>query len=428
MCIDVAKRNLCTFILIFGLILTITLSMGIVYVSADDNNPKEITITFKKDGAGGSDTVIKIKSGECLDLKFAQKGLSKTVEENYEDVEYEQVGWNTSRNKSFSNVTPGTTFTKDTELWPVWESSETAVPKPVFFAPNGGKGEIPSIKVIGRIGDKLPKTIPEKEGFVFKGWSKTPDSQVADIDKNTYISSYMVCYAVWEKQSSNLNQQIEALKKQVEALTLEVKEYKSKLAEMTDKYETLLQEINSLKEKFKKTEDSLRAQIAEAISEKNTALKEKSDAVSEKEKALEEKEKAISERDKAATEKEKAIFERNKAIGEKDKAVKELETFKKITAAKSFKIKGFTGKIKGSTGKFRWKPVRHADGYILKYRKGSKGKALTVKLGKNSISKYTVKKLKKGCIYKFSICTYKKVGKTTVYGGNSVIRLKINKK
>ena len=29
MCIDVAKRNLCTFILIFGLILTIALSMGI---------------------------------------------------------------------------------------------------------------------------------------------------------------------------------------------------------------------------------------------------------------------------------------------------------------------------------------------------------------------------------------------------------------
>ena len=414
MCIDVAKRNLCTFILIFGLILTIALSMGIVYVSSDNNNSKEITITLKKDGAGGSDTVIKIKSGECLDLKFAKKGLSKMVEENYEDVEYEQVGWNTSRNQSFSNVTPGTTFTKDTELWPVWESSETTVPKPVFFAPNGGKGEIPSIKVIGRIGDKLPKTIPEKEGFVFKGWSKTPGSQVADIDKNTYISSYMVCYAVWEKQSSNLNQQIEELKKQVETLTLEVKEYKSKLAEMTGKYKTLLQEINSLKEKFKKTEDSLREQITEAISEKNTALKEKSDAISEKEKALEEKKKAISERDKA--------------IGEKDKAVKELETFKKITTAKSFKIKGFTGKIKGSTGKFRWKPVLHADGYILKYRKGSKGKVLTVKLGKNSISKYTVKKLKKGCIYKFSICTYKKVGKTTVYGGNSAIRLKINKK
>ena len=217
------KQSICAFVLLLSLMLTSSLSIKTAYASADDNTPGEITVTFKKDGAGGSDTVVKIKSGECVDLKFPTKGLSKTVEENYEDVVYDQVGWSTAKNQQTSNVTPGTVFTKDTDVWPVWESSETAVPKPVFFAPNGGKGEIENIKVIGKIGNQMPVKIPEKEGFEFKGWSKSPDSQAADVNKNTYVSSYMVCYAVWEKKSSGFEEQIEALQKQVETLKKEIK-------------------------------------------------------------------------------------------------------------------------------------------------------------------------------------------------------------
>ena len=244
------KQSICAFVLLLSLILTSSLSMKTVYVSADDNTPGEITVTFKKDGAGGGDTVVKIKSGECVDLKFPAKGLSKTVEENYEDVVYDQVGWSTAKNQQTSNVTPGTVFTKDTDVWPVWESSETAVPKPVFFAPNGGKGEIENIKVIGKIGNQMPVKIPEKEGFEFKGWSKSPDSQAADVNKNTYVSSYMVCYAVWEKKSSGLEEQIEALQKQVEALKKEIKEYEDKLAKITEKYSSLVTAMETLKEKF----------------------------------------------------------------------------------------------------------------------------------------------------------------------------------
>lgn len=408
------KQSICAFVLLLSLILTSSLSMKTVYVSADDNTPGEIIVTFKKDGAGGGDTVVKIKSGECVDLKFPTKGLSKTVEENYEDVVYDQVGWSTAKNQQTSNVTPGTVFTKDTDVWPVWESSETAVPKPVFFAPNGGKGEIENIKVIGKIGNQMPVKIPEKEGFEFKGWSKSPDSQAADVNKNTYVSSYMVCYAVWEKKSSGFEEQIEALQKQVEALKKEIKEYEDKLAKITEKYSSLVTAMETLKEKFEQATTAL-----------NKTIEERDKAISEKNKAIEEKNKATNEKHKAIEEKNKAISEKDKAVKERDKAKKELEITKKIIAAKSLNVKNFTVKITGNTAKISWKKNFRAQGYLLMYNEVSKKKTITLKIGKNSISKYSIKKLKKGCVYRFQICTYKKIKNRFVYGIYSRVKLKI---
>ena len=171
--------------------------------------------------------------------------------------------------------------------------------------------------------------------------------------------------------------------------------------------------------------ETLKEKFEQATTALNKAIEERDKAISEKNKAIEEKNKATNEKHKAIEEKNKAISEKDKAVKERDKAKKELEITKKIIAAKSLNVKNFTVKITGNTAKISWKKNFRAQGYLLMYNEVSKKKTITLKIGKNSISKYSIKKLKKGCVYKFQICTYKKIKNRFVYGTYSRVKLKI---
>lgn len=103
--------------------------------------------------------------------------------------------------------------------------------------------------------------------------------------------------------------------------------------------------------------------------------------------------------------------------GDKD-LVSETVTLKTATSPAKVSVKSVK---KAGTGKIRisWKRVKGADGYEILVKAG-KGKYKCVKtIGKGKTLSFTFGKAKKGMKYSVKVRSFKKVGKTKVYGADS---------
>ena len=70
----------------------------------------------------------------------------------------------------------------------------------VVFYPNGGEGSMNAEVFVEGEEEALPKNSFYRDGYVFKGWSLTPEGEVFYIDEETVVidkTTYL--YAVWEK-------------------------------------------------------------------------------------------------------------------------------------------------------------------------------------------------------------------------------------
>lgn len=70
----------------------------------------------------------------------------------------------------------------------------------VVFYPNGGEGNMNAEVFVEGEEEALPKNSFYRDGYVFKGWSLTPEGEVFYIDEETVVidkTTYL--YAVWEK-------------------------------------------------------------------------------------------------------------------------------------------------------------------------------------------------------------------------------------
>ena len=117
--------------------------------------------------------------------------------------------------KGWSPKLPETMPAEDRTVYAVWEkipeqpavedgpNSVIITPsKPawqVVFYPNGGEGSMDAEIFVEGEGEALPKNSFSREGYIFKGWSLTPDGEVFYIDEEVVVidkTTYL--YAVWE--------------------------------------------------------------------------------------------------------------------------------------------------------------------------------------------------------------------------------------
>lgn len=196
------RKNI-SWILVWVLILSMIFQSSslMTSVACAEDAPRTVTITFKKDGAKGSDIKVQVPVDTPLDLLFPTKGLHKVEQGDYDEQEMDLVGWSTKPNSNTSNVFASSTFDKDTTVWPVWKEFVGHPLCPVYFAPNGGIGGPQQLLMIGRLQDKIPATEPTRQGFQFKGWATTKDAEESDVNQETYIGHYTVLYAVWGKKT-----------------------------------------------------------------------------------------------------------------------------------------------------------------------------------------------------------------------------------
>lgn len=116
---------------------------------------------------------------------------------------YRFLGWSTSSTTNTVTYTGGEAYTgrSDLYLFAVWELEYYTV----SFDANGGTNAPSTIRMAKTINSiTLPKNIPTRSGFKFKGWGTTADTTAV-----TYApgSNYTECknitlYAIWEEDSA----------------------------------------------------------------------------------------------------------------------------------------------------------------------------------------------------------------------------------
>lgn len=120
-----------------------------------------------------------------------------------EKAGYTFLGWNTVSNGDTARYQPGgsITISSDTTLYAVWKNNETTYT--LTFDSQGG-GSLPSLTATDDKALKtfaIPTDIPEREGYVFLGWSIDPGAERPSVwPGNTLsINGSTTLYAVWQK-------------------------------------------------------------------------------------------------------------------------------------------------------------------------------------------------------------------------------------
>ena len=107
-------------------------------------------------------------------------------------------GWATGRNETTVAYAPGAVYKTNSELSlvAVWEANKYTV----TFHLMGGTGNFPDIEKTYAVPAVIPETVPQKDGFVFAGWSESQDAAIVDylIGDTIYKEQDLDLYAVWE--------------------------------------------------------------------------------------------------------------------------------------------------------------------------------------------------------------------------------------
>lgn len=125
-------------------------------------------------------------------------------------------GWSTNPNATSGLLNPGdkVTITLDTVYYAIWETQQTENALKVIYDLNGANGEIASVNTKEDSWVEITSEVPEREGYVFKGWSivkeagtlyeKTPASVIYNTGELVYVSAKDVTlYAQWAPTSSS---------------------------------------------------------------------------------------------------------------------------------------------------------------------------------------------------------------------------------
>ena len=170
------------------------------------------TVTYNANGGTGSHQDTGLASGS----KDAVKGRSDT---GISRDGYNFKGWNTSADGTGTVYVAGNalTITGDVTLYAQWRENPGAGDKTytVFYDPNGGPGTQYSVTetvgdahtVLANSGAELGFT---QLGYVFRGWSTTPDADAAShfgtgreaVGGTAAAGDVIMLYAVWSKLSS----------------------------------------------------------------------------------------------------------------------------------------------------------------------------------------------------------------------------------
>ena len=158
-----------------------------ITVNVTDSTPT-YKVTYNSNGGTGSVSAQSAKAGNTIVITS-----SKPSREGYTFL-----GWSKSSTATVATYVSGKaySFTANTTLYAVWKKVEYSV----TYNMNGGTGSVPKQTKYYGVNLYLSTVIPEKKGYVFKGWAKTSTASVVlyksgqIYDKNENI----VLYAVWE--------------------------------------------------------------------------------------------------------------------------------------------------------------------------------------------------------------------------------------
>jgi uncharacterized repeat protein (TIGR02543 family) len=164
---------------------------------------KKCKLTFDGNGGFVSDGRITDSSDKTYTVSL-DKGTRRYVSETAYRDGYVFIGWNTDKNGTTSSVDTNSyiDLNQDIYLYAIWAKASTAG-YTVTLDMNGGAYEnYESYKVSVKKGESVDLVgfYPDREGYIFDGWSLTKDGEV-DIDGYaSYVpTSNVTLYAVWYK-------------------------------------------------------------------------------------------------------------------------------------------------------------------------------------------------------------------------------------
>lgn len=190
-----------------------------------EKSTTSISITFDPNGGEGEPDPVSIDKGASLGELLPMGGMYKEG--------HILAGWATKNDAVTPDVTPETTFDKNTTLYAVWEKIEDGAEVSVTFSANGGKfGDNSTVKTVKDIkrgtamGEKFlaeeptPNASANPEENKFLGWAASQSATAPDFDKDTVVTGTMTVYAVYGKGVNKDNKKLGIKKEMIQAKTV----------------------------------------------------------------------------------------------------------------------------------------------------------------------------------------------------------------
>ena len=190
-----------------------------------EKSTSSISITFDPNGGEGEPDPVSIDKGASLGELLPMGGMYKEG--------HILAGWATKNDAVTPDVTPETTFDKNTTLYAVWEKIEDGAEVSVTFSANGGKfGDNSTVKTVKDIkrgtamGEKFlaeeptPNASANPEENKFLGWAASQSATAPDFDKDTVVTGTMTVYAVYGKGVNKDNKKLGIKKEMIQVKTV----------------------------------------------------------------------------------------------------------------------------------------------------------------------------------------------------------------
>ena len=190
-----------------------------------EKSTTSISITFDPNGGEGEPDPVSIDKGASLGELLPMGGMYKEG--------HILAGWATKNDAVTPDVTPETTFDKNTTLYAVWEKIEDGAEVSVTFSANGGKfGDNSTVKTVKDIkrgtamGEKFlaeeptPNASANPEENKFLGWAASQSATAPDFDKDTVVTGTMTVYAVYGKGVNKDNKKLGIKKEMIQVKTV----------------------------------------------------------------------------------------------------------------------------------------------------------------------------------------------------------------
>ncbi len=255
---------------------------------------------------------------------------------------YRFVGWSASPSgltvsyADEQNITASLSHTDGEQVFVYAVFAENQAYSVIYYA-NGGSNA-PVDKNLYFAGDTVffADMIPEREGYVFCGWSYDPNKRDVDFPYEGYrftISSVemreggLSLYAVWKLEGESLTEQIEAIKAKGETLADEIESLKSADGDLSDKLTQLGSALKDAQDAIDSLGDTYvtHEELETAVNNVKSLIEQAKTALQEKiEKVQENLDKAVGDLSTTIEENKNDIEAKLKAVDEVYKAAKEL--------------------------------------------------------------------------------------------------------
>ena len=173
-------------------------NMTIYAVWKKKDSIEEVKVTFRSN-AGGDEVIdmpeaVTVDRGDILGESFPK-------EEPKRDG-YIFLGWSEDSSSSVPTFFSDSIVNDNMDVFAIWRSKgEFNDPVTVYFDTNGGKGSFVPVTVESgtSLGEKFPEEKPKKDGYRFKGWSRSIAATEGDFTKDSIVGGNWIVYAVYEK-------------------------------------------------------------------------------------------------------------------------------------------------------------------------------------------------------------------------------------